>query len=68
MASSPQQFPGFTNLKSLKSLRCACPQCGKIKEIFSGDLNRSHTCSQCGQRVDFRQRTLEGAAASPEPQ
>jgi uncharacterized protein (DUF983 family) len=66
MASTPQHCPGFIHFKNLQSFMCACPQCGTKKEIFSDEFDRSHTCRQCGETIDFTQCTLDGSAASPE--
>ena len=65
--STPKHCPGYTNFKNLKSFSCKCPGCGKEKEIFSDEFDREHTCSGCGQPIDFAQCTLEGEAKSQEP-
>jgi hypothetical protein len=40
MSSTPQHCPGFQSFKDLKSFLCACPECGKEKEIFSDEFDR----------------------------
>jgi uncharacterized protein (DUF983 family) len=60
--STPQHCPGFTDLKHLKSFTCKCPNCGKEKEIFSDEFDRTHRCSGCGQEIDFTQCSLSGEA------
>jgi len=65
--SLPSHCPGFQAFRSLSSFTCKCPQCGKEKEIFSDEFDRSHTCSGCGQPIDFSQCTIEGSAGAPDP-
>jgi len=60
--STPQHCPGFAGLKHLKSFNCKCPSCGKEKEIFSDEFDRTHLCDSCGQQIDFAKCTLEGQA------
>lgn len=60
--STPKHCPGFNDLKHLKSFICKCPECGKEKEIFSDEFNRTHTCSGCKKPIDFTQCRLEGEA------
>ena len=51
--STPTHCPGFQELRNLSSFLCNCPECGKEKEIFSDEFDRKHTCSGCGQEIDF---------------
>jgi uncharacterized protein (DUF983 family) len=60
--TTPQHCPGFNDIKNLKSFICKCPNCGKEKEIFSDEFNRSHICSECNKEIDFTQCTLESEA------
>jgi len=60
--STPQHCPGFESFKNLKSFVCKCPNCGKEKEIFSDEFDRRHTCSGCGQEIDFTKCTYEAGA------
>jgi len=60
--TTPQHCPGFNDIKNLKSFICKCPNCGKEKEIFSDEFNRSHICSECSKEIDFTQCTLESEA------
>jgi uncharacterized protein (DUF983 family) len=60
--TTPRHCPGFEGLKNLKSFVCKCPNCGKEKEIFSDEFDRSHTCNGCGQEIDFTQCSLESEA------
>ncbi len=60
--STPQQCPGFADFKTLKAFICKCPECGREKEIFSDEFDRSHTCPACGKPIDFSQCTLDGEA------
>lgn len=60
--STPKHCPGFNELKSLKSFICKCPNCGKEKEIFSDEFNRTHTCKGCGQEIDFSKCQVESEA------
>jgi ribosomal protein S27E len=65
--STPMHCPGYQDLKNLKSFVCKCPECGKEKEIFSDEFNRSHTCSGCGKPIDFSKCSLEGQATTTGP-
>ena len=58
--TTPQHCPGFENFRNLKSFICKCSECGKEKEIFSDEFNRTHICSGCGKEFDFSQCTPEG--------
>ena len=58
----PNIAPGYQTFKSLKSFVCKCPECGEIKEIFSDEFNKDHTCKKCGKPIDFAQCTLDGGA------
>ena len=60
--TTPQHCPGFNDIKNLKSFVCKCPNCGKEKEIFSDEFNRTHVCSECKQEIDFTQCKLESEA------
>ncbi len=65
--STPQHCPGYQNFKTLKSFTCKCPECGKVKEIFSDEFDRAHTCSGCNEPIDFSQCQLEGEGKSISP-
>ena len=60
--TTPQQCPGFEQLKHLKAFKCKCPACGEEKEIFSDEFDQTHKCDKCGNKIDFTQCKLEGAA------
>jgi len=60
--TTPQHCPGFRELQHLKSFSCKCPNCGKEKEIFSDEFNRTHVCRECGKEIDFTKCALEGEA------
>lgn len=60
--SMPKHCPGFNELKNLKSFICKCPNCGREKEIFSDEFNRTHTCKGCGQEIDFNKCKVEAEA------
>lgn len=60
--TTPQHCPGFNDIKNLKSFVCRCPNCGKEKEIFSDEFNRSHKCSGCNEEIDFTKCTLDAEA------
>ncbi|TES88310.1 MAG: hypothetical protein E3J94_08215 [Desulfobacteraceae bacterium] len=60
--STPKHCPGFANFKTLSSFSCKCPNCGREKEIFSDEFDRTHLCDGCGEQIDFTQCTLEGQA------
>jgi uncharacterized protein (DUF983 family) len=62
MTTTPQHCPGFNDIKNLKSFICKCPNCGKEKEIFSDEFNRSHRCSGCNEEIDFTKCTLDAEA------
>ena len=65
--STPQHCPGYQQFKNLKSFVCKCPECGKEKEIFSDEFDRSHNCTGCGKPIEFSQCTLSGEAGSSLP-
>jgi hypothetical protein len=65
--STPQHCPGYANFKTLKSFTCECPKCGQVKEIFSDEFDRPHTCTKCNEPIDFSQCHLEGEGKSISP-
>jgi hypothetical protein len=60
--STPKHCPGFNELQNLKSFICKCPNCGREKEIFSDEFNRTHTCKGCGKEIDFINCKVEAEA------
>jgi ribosomal protein S27E len=60
--TTPKHCPGFESHKHLKSFICTCPDCGKEKEIFSDEFDKTHSCSGCGSPIDFSQCKLDGEA------
>jgi len=58
----PKHCPGFSDLKNLKSFICKCPHCGREKEIFSDEFNRTHTCKGCGKEIDVTKCIVESGA------
>ena len=60
--TTPQHCPGLQDLKNLKAFICKCPNCDKEKEIFSDEFNKEHTCSGCGEAIDFTECTIESEA------
>jgi hypothetical protein len=65
--STPQHCPGYQSFKTLKSFTCKCPKCGEVKEIFSDEFDRPHTCNKCNEPIDFTQCQLEGEGKSIAP-
>ncbi len=57
--STPMHCPGFEAHKSLSSFTCNCPSCGKEREIFSDEFDRTHVCKGCGQQIDFAKVNIE---------
>ncbi len=57
--STPKHCPGFEQFKELKSFICKCPECNKENEIFSDEFDKTHTCTACGERIDFKQCKAE---------
>jgi len=51
--STPMHCPGLQANKNLSSFICKCPGCGKEKEIFSDEFEKSHICKGCGKPIDF---------------
>jgi uncharacterized protein (DUF983 family) len=58
--STPQHCPGYEQFKHLNSFECKCPSCGKTKEIFSDEFDKTHRCQGCGEKIDFKLCTLSG--------
>lgn len=65
--TTPRHCPGFEQLKELKSFTCKCPNCGKENEIFSDEFDKERHCTGCGEKIDFTQCKLEGAADTEGP-
>lgn len=62
--TTPQHCPGFESFKNLQSFDCKCPNCGKEKEIFSDEFNKTHVCAGCGKEIDFSKCTIEAGAGT----
>jgi len=65
--TTPAHCPGYENFKNLSSFVCQCPECGKEKEIFSDEFDKTHVCSGCSKEIDFSKCTLEGSAGRSAP-
>ncbi len=65
--TTPQHCPGYADFKNLKAVSCKCANCGEEKEIFSDEFNRAHTCSGCGQPMDFTKCSVAGEGKSISP-
>ena len=65
--STPQHCPGYNDFKNLKALICKCNKCGKEKEIFSDEFDRPHTCSGCGEAINFAECEIAGEGKSVSP-
>ena len=57
--TTPMHCPGFEQQKNLRAMICKCPNCGKEKEIFSDEFNKTHICSGCKQKIDFTKCSIE---------
>ena len=57
--TTPKHCPGWEQFKNLKVFSCKCPNCGKEKEIFSDEFDKTHICSECGKEIDFTQCTFD---------
>ena len=60
--STPQHCPGFESFKNLQTVICKCPECGKEKEIFSDEFDKTHVCKGCGKPIDFEKCEFEKPA------
>ncbi len=65
--STPIHCPGHEQFKNLKSFVCKCPNCGKEKEIFSDEFEKTHVCVSCHQEIDFTKCTIVGEGTDPSP-
>ena len=65
--STPTHCPGFQELGNLSSFMCSCPGCGKQTEIFSDEFDRPHTCSGCGEPIDFTRCTIDATGRDETP-
>lgn len=52
--------PGFESNKSLNEIKVKCPECGKVWEVFSDELEKSAKCTACGASVDPKKCTVTG--------
>jgi hypothetical protein len=66
-SSTPQHCPGYADFKNLKVVTCKCTKCGQEKEIFSDEFDKAHTCSGCGEPIDFAACTVAGEGKSISP-
>lgn len=65
--STPLHCPGLENLRSLSSIVCKCPECGREKEIFSDEFNKPHICPGCRKEIDFTRCTVAGSGGKNDP-
>ncbi len=63
MDNTPLHCPGLQAHKNLSSFICKCPNCGKEKEIFSDEFEKSHICKGCSQTIDFSKCTFEAGSS-----
>ncbi len=62
-----QNCPGWEKFKTLSSVECKCPECGKAFEIFSDEFDKEHFCSGCNKKIDFTKCEIGGAGKSTGP-
>lgn len=60
--TTPKHCPGWEQFKDLKAFCCKCPNCGKEKEIFSDEFDKTHICSGCKEQIDFTKCTLDAGS------
>jgi len=65
--SVPLHCPGLEPFKNLKAFICKCPNCGKEKEIFSDEFDKTHVCKGCNQEIDFTRCAITGGGTDPSP-
>ncbi len=47
-----QHCPGFESNKSLNEVKVTCPDCGKVFEVFSDEMEKKTKCPACKAQVD----------------
>ena len=47
-----QHCPGFEANKTLNEVKVKCPDCGKVFEVFSDEVDKKVTCPACSAKVD----------------
>lgn len=52
--TTPMHCPGFERLRNLTSFICRCGKCGAEAEIFSDEFDRTNTCRECREPIDFQ--------------
>ncbi len=65
--TTPLHCPGFEQYKNLQSFECKCPECGKEKEIFSDEFDKTHVCKGCGKEMDFTRCSIDGKGHNSAP-
>lgn len=47
-----QHCPGFEANKSLNEVKLKCPDCGKVFDVFSDEMEKTVKCPACSAKVD----------------
>lgn len=48
---SQQHCPGFEANKTLNAVKLKCPECGRLIEIFSDEMEKVVKCPECGTKI-----------------
>jgi len=55
--NTTQHCPGHEPFKSIQPIEVTCKKCGTVNEVFSDEVEKTHTCRSCKEVLDVKQAT-----------
>ena len=52
--NTTQHCPGHEPFKSIQTIEVTCKKCGTHNEIFSDEIEKTHTCSACKEILELK--------------
>jgi DNA-directed RNA polymerase subunit RPC12/RpoP len=49
-----QHCPGFESNKTINEVKLKCPDCGKVIEVFSDEVQKQIKCPHCSTAIDTK--------------
>ncbi len=52
--TTTQHCPGHEPFKSIQPIEVTCKTCDTVNEIFSDEMEKTHHCSKCKERLEVK--------------
>jgi predicted Zn-ribbon and HTH transcriptional regulator len=57
MNDTTTHCPGHEPFKSIQPIEVTCKKCGTVNEVFSDEVEKTHTCSKCKEILNVKKAT-----------